>query len=140
MIESGLNVREEGDEGDEQSPKVDENETDTPTLAPSKLETRQHSRQTPSNLLAQNLQLPQTTNPRQQPTPQQILSGGGTFGAQNTSQTPSNNQNQLDKYINQGKTRIYDMLQMLDIYGIKRKAEDAKKELIKKFPESDFAK
>lgn len=78
----------------------------------------------------------QGNHARQQP--QAILSGGGTFGAQYTG--PSNKGNKLEDYINNGKTRIYDMLQMLDIYGIKRKAEDAKKELIKKFPNSDFAK
>ena len=49
-------------------------------------------------------------------------------------------QEHLEKYLKEGKDRIYDMLSMLDLYGNKRKAEEAKKLYMEKFPESELTK
>ena len=69
--------------------------------------------------------------------------GGGLRDSITTEGTPQKKEKGaefLEKYLKEGKDRIYDMLSMLDTYGFKRKAEEAKKQFMLKFPESDLAK
>lgn len=70
-------------------------------------------------------------------------SGSAQVGGGLSKRTPPgglNCDNNLDKYLKEGQGRIYDMLQMLDTYGFKKKAEEAKKEFFEKYPENDYSR